>query len=87
MAFIQPLNFEQWFINVFAGNPDIFGAIAIMVIASMSAYFRMSGVGLFFIIGLFVLMFSGFIGTTFLTVMGIIGGLVIGFTLSKIFNQ
>jgi hypothetical protein len=86
MTWIQPLSMEQWVINVFSGNPDYFGAIAVLVITGMAGFFRMNGIGLFFMLGLFVLMFSGYIGLNFLIVFAIIGGLFIGYSLSKIFR-
>ena len=84
MAFIEPLDLETIFINIFAGNPDIFSAIAVLFISGLAGYFRMNGTGLFFMLGLFVLMFSGFIGTSLLTLFGIIGGLVIGYLISRL---
>ena len=86
MDFIQPLALKVWILQVFAGNPDIFGAIAVFVIAMMSGYFRMNGISLFFMLGLFILMFSGFIGVNFLVLFAILGGLVIGYTISKVFQ-
>jgi uncharacterized protein (DUF58 family) len=86
MTFIEPLDLETWIINVFSGNPDYFGAIAVLVITGMAGYFRMNGIGLFFMLGLFVLMFSGYIGLNFLIVFAIIGGLVIGYSISKMFR-
>lgn len=84
---IEPLNLEKWFIQVFAGTPDIFLAIALLVISSMAGYFRMKGLALFFMIGVFLLMFSGFISSPFLVFLAIFGGLAIGYTLSRIFSQ
>ena len=86
MVWIEPLALETWMINVFAGNPDYFGAIAVLLITSLAGFFRMNGIGLFFMLGLFVLMFSGYIGLNFLIVFAIIGGLVIGYTISKMFR-
>jgi len=83
---IEPLNLRVWLIQVFAGSPDYFGAIAVLVITGMAGFFRMNGIGLFFMLGLFVLMFSGYIGLNFLIVFAIIGGLVIGYTISKMFR-
>ncbi len=76
--FVEPLALETWIIQVFAGNPDIFGAIALMVIAGLAGFFRMNALGMFFMIGMFVLMFSGFIGDTFLILIAIIAGLLVG---------
>jgi hypothetical protein len=86
MTWIQPLDLKTIIIQIFAGNPDYFGAIAVLVITGMAGYFRMNGIGLFFMLGLFVLMFSGYIGLNFLIVFAIIGGLVIGYSISKMFR-
>ncbi len=81
------MKLETWFIQVFSGTPEIFLAVALLVISSMAGYFRMSGIGLFFMVGIFLLMFSGFIPSSLLTLIIIFAGLMIGFTLSKIFSQ
>lgn len=81
---IQPLELEKIIINVFSGNPDVFGGIALMVIATLGAYFRMNGLILFMMLGIFFLMFSQYIGVNFLIIFGIIGGLTIGYSLRKI---
>lgn len=87
MAWIQPLEIETWVINVFAGSPDIFGAIAIMVIASLAGFFRMSAISMFFMLTIFFLMFSGYIGMNFLVLFGLIGGLLAGYWISKIVSR
>lgn len=84
MAWIEPLELQTWIINVFSGNPDIFGAIGIFAISLMAGYFKMNAITMFFMIGIFVLMFSGYIGTSFLTIFAILGGLIIGYALSQI---
>jgi hypothetical protein len=86
MAWIQPLEMETWFVNVLAGNPDIFGGIAIFVIAILAGYLRMNTFSMFLMLGIFVLMFSGFIGATFLILFAILGGLIVGLALSRLFN-
>lgn len=83
---IEPLDLETIIIQVFSGNPDIFGAISILVITSFASYFRMNGLIMFFMLGIFVLMFSGFIGINFLIVFALIGGLVVGYSVRKIFQ-
>lgn len=87
MAWIEPLNLETWLISVFAGNPEIFAGIALLVITSMAAMFRMTTIGLFFMIGMFLLLFSGFINSVLLSFIAIIGGLVLGYVLYKVFIQ
>lgn len=87
MTYIEPLNLETWFTQVFAGSPEIFTAIALLVIASMAGYFRMNGIGLFFMIITFLLMFSGYINSPLLALISVFGGLLIGYTMSRIFVQ
>ena len=85
MAWIQPLELQTWLISVFAGTPEIFGGIALLVIATMAATFRMTTVGLFFMIGMFLLMFSGFINSVLLILIAVIGGLALGYLIHRIF--
>lgn len=84
MAWIEPLELETWFIRVFSGSPEIFSIVALILIAGMSAYFRMNGIAMFFMLGLFVFLFSAWIGNTFLILIAIIGGLLIGYWISKL---
>lgn len=86
MSWIEPLELETWMISVFSGDPEIFTAIALLVISSMAGYFRMNTISMFFMIGVFLLMFSGYISASFLILISIIGGLMIGYFISKIFQ-
>ena len=87
MEFIQPLALHTWLISVFAGTPEIFTAVALLVITGLATYFRMKVIGLFFMLGVFLLMFSGFINSSLLILILIIGGLLLGYTISKIFGR
>jgi len=87
MTFIEPLALETWMIQVFAGSPEIFAAIALLVITALASTFRMTIMGLFFMIAMFLLMFSGFIDSVLLILIAIIGGLAIGYLFYKIFTQ
>ena len=87
MSWIEPLSLEVWFVNVFSGTSEIFGAIAIIIIAGLAAYFKMNGVALAFMLGLFVFMFSPWIGDTFLILFSIIGGILIYYWISKIVQK
>jgi len=87
MTWIEPLALETWLISVFAGTPEIFMVVALVVIAGLSAIFRMTLIGLFFIIAMFLLMFSGFIDSTLLILISVIGGLAIGYLISRIFAR
>lgn len=83
--FIEPFEFQTIIVNMFAGNPDIFLAIALISIFSMSAYFRMSVVSMFFMVGIFVLLFSEtIIQSPIVTIFSIIAGLVIGLLVNRI---
>lgn len=85
MAWIEPFEFKTVIVNMFAGNPDIFIAIALITISAMSAYFRMSVVTMSFMIGIFILMFSSeVVQSPMITVFGIIAGLVIGLLVNRI---
>jgi len=85
MTWIEPFSLKTIIVNMFAGNPDIFLAVSLIVISGMSAYFRMSVVAMFFMLGIFVLMFSDtVIQSPIVAVFGIIAGLVIGLLVNKI---
>lgn len=84
MDWTEPLQLQTWIVNVFAGDSTYFAAISLMVITSLAAYFRMTGIGMFFMIGVFLLMFSGFIPPSLPIFIAIIAGLLIGYWISKI---
>lgn len=82
---IEPLQMETWLKSVFAGTGDIFLAVALMVIFGLAGYFKMNMLSTFFILAVFLLMFSGFIGSSMIILIAIIGGLLIGNIIAKIF--
>jgi len=84
---LEPLKLQTIFVNIFAGDPEYFLAIALIVIFSFAGYFRMTGSVLFFMVGLFILMFSGFIMGYWLALFSIFAGLIVGYTLSRIFER
>lgn len=84
MAFIEPLALQTWFIQVFAGSGEIFASVALFAIIGLSAYFRKTGLSMGLMIMIFLLMFSGFIPQSLLVLVAIIGGLVLGYVLSRI---
>ncbi len=84
MTFIEPLNMQTWLLNVWAGNPNIFIAAAIILISAMAGYFRMPIVVLFFSLGIFFVIFAHFVGFSFVVFMGIIAGFLISFWISRI---
>ena len=74
-----------WMISIFAGTPEIFEGIALLVIATLAATFRMRVIGLFFMIAMFLLMFSGFINSVLLIFVMVIGGLALGYIIHRMF--
>lgn len=83
--FIQPLELQTWFQSIFAGTPEIFLIIALIVIAGGAAFFRMTTLTFVFMTGMFLLMFSGLIASPLIILMAIIGGLGLGYLLQRIF--
>jgi hypothetical protein len=86
MTWIEPLSLETWLMQVFAGNPDIFLAIALLAIFGLAGYFRMTIMAMFFLMATFLLMFTGFISSPVIILVAVIGGLLLGFQLSKMFS-
>ncbi len=84
MAFIQPLELQTWIISIFAGNADIFLAIALIFIIGMSAFFRMRTLTLVFMVGLFFMMFSEWINVEIYFLLIAISSVLIGYWISKI---
>ncbi len=87
MAWVEPLSLQVWLLQIFAGTPEIFAGIALLVITTLAMTFRMTIMGLVFMIAMFLLMFSGFIDSVLLIFIAIIGGLVLGYWFYRIFIQ
>lgn len=88
MAYIPPLELETWFVNVLSGTPDIFVIVSLLVLSGMAGYFRMRNMVFFFMVGIFLLMFQPFVGTSpLLTLLIILGGLCIGIAMSRIIER
>lgn len=86
MTFINPLDFETLFVNVLSGNMMIFVALAMICIAILAAKFRMNNITLW----LMFAVFGGFIGLWapwYWAASIVIGGLAIGFLISKLIKQ
>jgi hypothetical protein len=87
MSFVEPLEMQTWFLNIFSGDGSYFAILALFSITSMAAYFRMNGVGMAFMVGIFLLMFSAYIPSTLTVFITIIAGLLIGFWVSQILKK
>jgi len=85
--YVEPLALEKIFVQIFAGSPDIFMAIALAFLAGMASYFRMTMTTLFFFLILFVVMFSEYAPQPIVAFFAIIGGLVVGLVVSKLVER
>ncbi len=84
MSWIEPLALETWFIQVFSGDATIFAVISLITIVGLCAYFRMTGMAMGFMVGVFMLMFSAYIPSYLLIFLAVISGLGIGWWISRI---
>jgi len=82
-AWLEPLKLQTFFMNIFAGSPDYFIAIAIIIISAMAGYFKMGAMTLFFMLGLFMFIFFEYTMSPILTLFLIIVGLLIGYVVSR----
>ena len=83
MAWQEPLDLQYWFVQVLAGNQNIFIFLSFFFIASLSAYFRMLNTTTFIMFILFAVMMSNWIsGIYFLIVLLV--GLVLFYYISRI---
>lgn len=86
MAYINPLDLEQLFINTFAGGTGIFVFLVLIFLAGLAASFRMSNTNVLLMLGLFVVMMTPIIagvqGIFMLIVL--IAGIIIALALNRI---
>ena len=72
-GFIEPLNLECIMINIFAGSALLFTFLSFIVIAILSARFRMNGSAMLLITLLFGLIFSSFMPGIYLIIILLTG--------------
>jgi len=81
---IEPLNLELWIINVLSGSSEIFTAIALIMIFSLAGYFRMGILTTILILGMFLVIFSGYVDISIYYLVIIISATLIGFGIKRI---
>jgi len=86
MDFIEPLAMETWIGSVLAGTPEILLGLSVLVIFGLAGFFKMNMLATFFLMVVFLLMFSSFISSPIILLVFIIGGLLLGLSLAKIFE-
>jgi len=84
---IEPLSLSIWIRNVFSGNIAIFTAVALFSITAMASYFRMNGIMLMLMIGVFFIMFQSYIDQSILFLLIAISGLLIGYWISQVIKR
>ena len=84
VAWIKPLELRTIFVSLFAGDATYFTAIALFLIISTAAYFRMTMLAMGFIVVVFLLMFSGYIPPTLLIFISIFLALFVAYIVTKI---
>lgn len=62
MTFNLPFDLQHWFVNVFAGNANVFIVIAFIVIAMLAGMFRMPNLILGVMIAFFVFIMGSLTG-------------------------
>lgn len=73
MSFVNPLDFQNWFVYSLAGNDWIFLFLSFLVIAILAARFKMPGGVFLSVFVVFILLFAG----TFLGGTSLLEGLLI----------
>jgi len=86
MAWIESLTLETWLISVFAGSPEIFAVVSLLIITIVAAMFRMNTLGWGLMATIFLIMFTGMDYGLF-TLILIMGGLVLGYFISQAFQR
>ena len=74
MTIIQPLNLESIFVTTLSGTPEIFSFLAIILIFSLAAYFRMPNEIALILFGLFGVIMASYLGALCVLII-LIGGL------------
>ena len=82
-----PFELETVILDIFAGTPLLFFIISFLVIVSMAAYFRMAMLAMFFMLGIFVLLFSSYIPISYTTFFIVIAAIVIAMVINKLWNM
>ena len=85
MAFVKPFDFYTWWVNTFAGDMQIFLAIAFLVMAGLAGYFRMATLTFGMLFALFVIILAPYVGGIYVLVI-IIVGLILGWWIARMFR-
>jgi len=82
-GFIEPLDFQCLFINLFAGSMELFTFLAFIFIAGLGAYFKMLNIVVILMFGVFIFILGQYLqGMYFLFV--VIFALIASYSISKL---
>lgn len=84
--FIMPLDFQTWFVQVFAGDLTFFLVIMAFVILSLGAYFRMKTIIIGSVMMLFFVLFQTILPSALVAIGGIIIAILILWPLNKVIS-
>lgn len=86
MTFVPPFDVQYWLLNVFSGSLGIFIGVALIVIAGLAAYFKMSNSIFFISVFLFTLLMGTFISEFFIIAI-VMAGLFVAYSLSRLYAR
>ena len=86
-GFIEPLNLQCLFVNMFAGSMDIFSFIMALIISLLAARFRMPGYIFLTSILLYGVIMSNYISNEIYILLILISGVVSFTLLSKVWRR
>lgn len=84
MVWFEPLNLRVVITQIFAGSSEYFTAIALLFIAGLAGFFRMTALTLVFMVGIFFVMFVGYVDVSLYYLLITLTALLIGYWISKI---
>lgn len=83
MAWIQPLELESFIVNILSEDLKIFTILGLLFVFGLSAYFRMNMLSMFFMTGLFLVIFSSFVSQPIYFLLITFAGLAAGYVISR----
>lgn len=87
MVFIEALDLQTWFVNVFSGTADIFFLLSFMFISFMTAVFKMKPLTTMIMLSLFIILMTQFVGDAFLIITLILAVIFIGISIGRIVTR
>jgi len=86
MAYTAPLDLQYWFVNTFSGSVEIFIALALILIAGLAAFFRMTN-ALFFIMVFVFFVFMGSYAVDFYVAAVIFVGIFVAWAIARYYSR